>query len=232
MLFEAGFDLVAGGDGGGAFAFDGEGGGAGGEAGGFPDVAAFPEADEEGGGEDVAGACRVYDVGGEGVDVAPVAAHTDVGAVVAAREGDDLDEVRPVGERGRGFSRGDVLVRKEEGSSVPEHSVDVEIGGHDRADAVLAANTAQPALRADAEHRAAETGRHRFVDFADHGAEKDDRYVAPVGREVVRRKGGSALGNELEARPFTVEVAHLGGASAVDDLEIDAGQEFAKREIG
>src|SRR2546422_6054569 len=86
VLFEAGFDLVAGGDGGGAFAFDGEGGGAGGEAGGFPDVAAFPEADEEGGGEDVAGACRVYDVGGGGGDGAPVVAHTECGAVVGARE--------------------------------------------------------------------------------------------------------------------------------------------------
>src|SRR5438132_8547682 len=101
VLFEAGFDLVAGGDGGGAFAFDGEGGGAGGEADGFPDVAAFPEADEEGGGEDIPGAGGVDDVCGESVDVTPVTAHADVGAVVAAGKGDDLHEVRPVGKRGR-----------------------------------------------------------------------------------------------------------------------------------
>src|SRR2546428_10400080 len=103
-MFEAGFDLVAGGDGGGAFAFDGEGGGAGGKAGGFPDVAAFPEADEEGGGEDVARACRVYDVGGGSVDVGPGAAHGDVRAAVTARGGDGLGEVPAVSERGRGVS--------------------------------------------------------------------------------------------------------------------------------
>src|SRR5207247_6802290 len=93
VFFEAGFDLVAGGDGGGAVAFDGEGGGAGGEADGFPDVATFPEADEQGGGEDVAGAGGVDDVGGKGVDVAPVTAHADVGAVVTTGKGDELDEV-------------------------------------------------------------------------------------------------------------------------------------------
>src|SRR2546422_9286590 len=99
VLFEAGFDLVAGGDGGGAFAFDGEGGGAGGEAGGFPDVAALPEADEEGGGEDVAGTGGVDDAGGGGGDVAAGAAHADGGAGVGPGKSPRSDRGPP--RRGR-----------------------------------------------------------------------------------------------------------------------------------
>jgi len=81
---------------------------------------------------------------------------TQMSAPVAARESDDLDEVPTSRRGGRGSSREMSFVRKEEGSSVPEHSVDVEVGGHDGADTFSRQHgAASPARRC--RHRAAET---------------------------------------------------------------------------
>ena len=130
--------------------------------------------------------CRIDDIGREGVDVPPVAAHADVRAVVAARETDDLDVVRPVGERGRGLARRDVLVREEERAGVAEHLVSVEVGRHDRPHAVVPAGAPQPALSADSQQRQVEYGRKRLFHLAHHRAEEHDRRLTPFGRQMLR----------------------------------------------
>src|SRR5207247_2193798 len=64
------------------------------------------------------------------------------------------------------------------------------------------------------------------------GAEEDERSGAPFAGEVLRREARGDLGDELATvAVLAVDVVDAGGATAGDDVALDAGEQLGERKV-